>query len=72
MSTIEEKLTEILVKLERHSVLHEKNTKDLEVHIKRTEILEQEVNKLWKWKWYASGGVAVLSFLVALVVKMKF
>lgn len=41
-----EAITEIKVTLERHSVLHEKNTDDLDHHIKRTDLNEARIDKI--------------------------
>lgn len=50
MDKIDQKIDKILEVLNqqsntlaKHSVLHEKNTEDLEKHIKRTDLLEEEI-----------------------------
>lgn len=45
LQKILDKLTEHSIILARHTILHEQNTKDLEHHIKRTDLLEADLKK---------------------------
>lgn len=48
LQKILDKLTEHTIILERHSFLHEQNTKDLTHHIKRTDLLEETLEETRK------------------------
>lgn len=45
LEKILEQLSDIKVVLERHTVLHEKNTDDLAEHIRRTDLLETKLEE---------------------------
>lgn len=70
---IEGKLDKVLDKLSehgellaRHTTLHEKNTSDLEEHMRRSDLLETRVDELFKFKYYLVGIAAAVTTLAAL------
>jgi hypothetical protein len=69
LDKILDKLGEHSETLAKHGVIHEQNAKELAYHIKRTDVLQNEVHSLWKWKWMVSGGIIVVTFILQLLIK---
>lgn len=68
-----DEVSEIKTQIAVSHVLHQKNTKDLEKHIRRTDLLDKRVDILQKshsW-WIITGKtLAVLVPIVALILKI--
>lgn len=58
------------VVLARHGVLHEKNAEELQVHIRRTDLLTNEVHQLWKFKFLVAGVITAVSVIAPILLKI--
>lgn len=70
LSKLADDVSEIKVSVAVSHALHEKNSQDLEYHIKRTDLLEKKVEVIQSW-WVITGKILVVLIpLITLVLKI--
>lgn len=73
LANLSEKVSEIREQVAVSHTLHERNSRDLELHIKRTDLLQDEVNRLrttQAW-WSITGKVIAVGLpVIALILKL--
>ena len=74
LQAIHDELTEVKVETAKANLLHEQNAKSLEHHIKRTDLLEQEIRRVEKpltWLVGTAKLIGIVGLLVAIATGIK-